>query len=84
MIVTLNDLEVESGNIQNAYGQTPVTEKVWTTKGPEFGKDTGKTPVIVRAFYVLKSAAAAFKRHLARCMDSLGYESCKADPDLWL
>ena len=49
MIVTLNDLEVKSGNILNAYVQAPVTEKVWTTLGPEFSKGARKTPVIVRA-----------------------------------
>ena len=31
MISALNDLEVKSGNILNAYEQAPVTEKVWTT-----------------------------------------------------
>ena len=59
-----------------------MTEKVWTTLGPEFGKDTIKTAVLVRSLYGLKSAGAAFRSHLARCMESLGYESCKADPDL--
>ena len=29
---------VKSGNTLDAYVQTPVTEKVWTTLGPEFGK----------------------------------------------
>ena len=55
-----------------------------TTFGPEFGKDAGKTAVIFRALYGLKSAGAAFRSHLARCMESLEYQSCKADLDLWL
>ena len=84
MIAALNDLEVKLGDIFNAYVQASITEKVQTTLGPEFGKDARKTTVIVRALYGLKSAGAAFRRHLARCMESLGYESCKADPDLWL
>ena len=83
MITTLNDLEVKSGNILNAYVQAPITEKVWTTLGSEFGKAARKTAVIVRALYDLKSAKAAFKSHLAS-MEFLGYQSCKADPDLWL
>ena len=58
------------------------TEKAWTTFGPEFGRDAKKTAVIVRALYSLKSAGAAFRSHLARCMESLSYQSCKADPDL--
>ena len=61
MIAALNDLEVKSGSILNAYVQSPVTEKVWTTLGLEFGKDARKTAVIVRALYGLKSPGAAFK-----------------------
>ena len=52
--------------------------------GPEFGKDARKTAVIVKALYGLKSARAAFRSHLAKGMESLGYESSKANLDLWL
>ena len=83
MIATLNHLVIKLGNILNDYLQAPVTEKVWTTLGPEFDKDARKTAVIVRALYGLKSAGAAFRSHLARCMESLGYQSCKTDLDLW-
>ena len=37
----------------------------------------------MRALYGLSSAGASFGRHLADCMRALGYESCKADADLW-
>ena len=84
MIATLNDLEVKLGNILNAYVQAPVAEKVWTTLSSEFSKDTRKNAVIVRALHGLKSVGAAFRSHLARCMESMGYQSCKADLDLWL
>ena len=40
MIATLNDLEVKSSNILNAYLQVTVTDKMWTTLGPEFEKET--------------------------------------------
>ena len=82
MIAAHNDCEVKSGDILNTYVHAPVTEKVLTTLGPEFGKDTEKTAVIIRALYGLKSAGAAFRCHLARCMESMEYESCRADPDL--
>ena len=42
------------------------------------------TAMIVRALYGLNSAGVAFRSHLARCMESLGYVSCRADLDLWL
>jgi hypothetical protein len=83
-LAALNDLEVKAGDVLNAYITAPITEKVWTILGPEFGADEGKVAIIVRALYGLKSAGAAFRAHLASCMRELGYVSCKADPDLWL
>ena len=77
-------IKVESGDILNTYIQTPVPEKVCTTLNAEFGKNARKTAVLVRALYGLKSAGAAFRSHLVRCKKSLGYDSCKADPDVWL
>ncbi len=79
---SLNDLEVKVGNVLNVYITAPVMEKVWTVLGPEFGHDSGKSVVIVRALYGLKSAGAAFRAHLASFMRQMGYTSCKADPDL--
>jgi hypothetical protein len=70
--------------VLNAYITAPITKKVWTTLGPEFGPDAGKTAIIVRALYGLKSAGAAFRAHLASFMRLMGYTSCKADPDLWM
>ena len=83
-MAALNDLEVKTTDIMNAYLTAPVTEKIWTWLGPEFGSDAGKKALVVRALYGLKSAGAAFRNHLADCMDFLGYTSCKADPDVWL
>ena len=84
MIFALNDLEVKSGIILNAYVQASVIENVWTTLSPEFGKDARKSAVIVRALYGLKSVGAAYRRNLAKCMESMGYQFCKADANLWL
>ena len=83
LMAALNDLEVKAGDVLNAYVTAPVTEKVWTILGPEFGPDAGKNAIIVRALYGLKSSGAAFRAHLASFMRQMGYTSCKADPDLW-
>ena len=83
-LAALNDLEVKTADIKNAYLTAPVSELIWTILGPEFGPDSGKKALVVRALYGLKSAGAAFRNHLADCMDFLGYQSCLADPDLWL
>ena len=39
--------------------------------------------VIVRALYGGKSAGADYWRHVRSAMNELGFESCKADPDVW-
>ena len=65
LMAALNDLNVKVGDVLNAYITAPITEKVWTVLGPEFGTDAGKSAIIVRALYGLKSAGAAFRAHLA-------------------
>ena len=60
LMAALNDLNVKVGDVLNAYITAPITEKVWTVLGPEFGTDTSKSAIIVRALYGLKSAGAAF------------------------
>jgi hypothetical protein len=72
-LAALNDLDVKMAVIENAYLTAPITEKVWTVLGPEFGDDAGKRALIVRALYGLKSAGAAFRNHLAECMKHLGW-----------
>ncbi len=57
---SLNDLEVKVSDVLNAYITAPVKKKVWTILGPEFGLDSGKSAIIVRAVYGLKSAGAVF------------------------
>jgi methanogenic corrinoid protein MtbC1 len=46
-LAALNDLEVKAVEIENAYLTAPVTEKIWTTLGADFGADHGKKAVIV-------------------------------------
>lgn len=84
-VAALNDLDVMAADIKNAYLSSPCEEKVWTILGPEFGSErAGKRAKIVRSLYGLKSAGAAYRHHLATCMEHLGFQSCKADPDVWL
>jgi hypothetical protein len=71
-------------DIENAYLTAPLTEKVWTVLGPEFGNDAGKSALIVRFMYGLKSDGSAFRNHLAECMKHLGWHPCRSDRDLWM
>ena len=78
----LHDLEVKAAEVLNAYVMAPNHEKIWTVLSPEFEDDAGKSAVIVRASYGLKSAGASFRAHLAQCMQELEYCSCNPDPNL--
>jgi hypothetical protein len=80
----LNDLDFNMADVENTYLTAPITEKIWSVLGPEFGSDAGKRALIVRAIYGLNSAGAAFRNHIAGCMKHLGWEPCRADRDLWM
>ena len=75
-IAALNDLQVKAGDIQNAYLTAPCAKRIWTICGPEFGANAGKRAIIIRALYGLASAGALFRKHLADCMEHIGYKSC--------
>jgi hypothetical protein len=83
-LAALIDLDVKMADIENTYLTAPITEKVRTVLGPEFGDDAGKRALIVRALYGLKSAGAAFRNHLSECMKHLGWHPYRADRDLWM
>ena len=36
-----------------------------------------------RVLYGLRSIDASFQAYAAKCIQQLGYQSCKVDPDLW-
>jgi hypothetical protein len=83
-IAALNDLDVKMADIENAYLTAPLTEKVWTVLGPEFGNNAVKCALIVRALYGLKSSRSSFIKHWAERMNHLGWHPCRADNDFWM
>jgi len=84
LIAALNDLEILSADIGNAYLQAPVRERVHTTAGPEFGPTRqGQTVIIVRAMYGLKSSGAAWHAQLSETLYGMDFKPTLADPDVW-
>jgi hypothetical protein len=84
LIPALNDLNILSADIQNAYLTSPCQEKMYTVLGPEFGANRqGRKALVVWALYGLKSAGPAFRNQLASCLGHLGYQSSRGDPDVW-
>ena len=84
MVAALNELDVLGADVQNAFLTAPNKEKVWMIAGPEFGPDEGKTLLVVRALYGLKSASFSFRSYMAEKLTNLGFQSTMADPDVWL
>ena len=70
-MAALHDLEVKAADILNLYMIVPNRENKCSVLGPEFGDDAGKSAIIVRALYGLKSAGALFRAHLVQCMQEL-------------
>ena len=82
----LNSIDICAADILNAYLQAPSSERHYIPKcGIEFGlENVGKRAKIVRALYGGKTSGRDFRNHLRSCMVHLNFESCKADPDVWM
>ena len=81
----LNGLDVFAADVRNAYLQAPSSQKAYIICGPEFGlENVGKIALIQRALYGGKAAGRDFGNHLTSCMRHLDFESCPADPDVWM
>jgi hypothetical protein len=73
-----------AADVRNAYLQAPVREKVHTTAGPEFGPNNiGKTVIVVRAMYGLKSSGATWHAKLSETLRDMEFVPSLADPDVW-
>ena len=84
LIAALNDLDVMSADIQNAYLNAPTKEALWCRCGLEFGPDAGKPAKIVRALYGLRSSGKSFRDHVSQTLREAGFKSCLADPDVYM
>jgi hypothetical protein len=83
-IAALNDLDILGADVQNAFLTAPNKEKCWMIAGPEFGSEEGKTFLVVKALYGLKSASFSSRSYVAQKLTSMGFTSTMADPDVWL
>ena len=82
-LAALNDLQVMSCDIQNAYLMTNCWEKIWTYARPEFGSEQGSIIFVMKALYGLKSSGAAFWANLAETLHEIGFCPTRPDPYVW-
>ena len=60
ILAALNDLDIESADIENAYLTSPCGEKCWTIGGDEFGSEARSSFIIMKALHRLKRSGAIF------------------------
>ena len=85
LLAALNDVELLSCDIQNAYLSAPNKEKIWTKFDDQLGREyVGRRAIISKALYGLRSSGRSFRDFLALNLRELGFVSSKADPDLWM
>jgi hypothetical protein len=83
-VAALNGLNILSCDIINAYLNAKPREHVYFIAGEEFGVDMGRIIIVVRALYGLKSSGAAFRSKLFADLREMGYQSTRADPDVYI
>ena len=64
LITALNDIDIMSVDLKNAFIQAPCHEQIWFKGGLECGKGYEKVCIIVHSLYGLKSTGAAFQSAL--------------------
>ena len=71
-------------DIGNAFLYGKTKEKVLVRAGPEFGENAGKTLIVDKSLYGLRSTSARFHEHLSAKLRSMGFTPTKADADFWM
>ena len=83
-LAELNDLDVWTTDIGNAYLEAETQEKVYIIAGPEFGDLEGHTLIIFKALYGLRTSGLCWHEQFADCLQDMGFQPCKAEPDIWM
>jgi hypothetical protein len=84
-ITAINDLELELMDVQTAYLNAPLNERVMMVQ-PEGYEEGGKQLVCLlhKALYGLKQAGREWNKHLDSFVQSLGFTRCVTDTCLYV
>ena len=78
-------LKLLCGDVGNAYVNAYTKELVYSKCGKEFGPDLeGKTVVIRKALYGLRTSSERWWSHFADTIRGLGFTNTRYDKDVWL
>ena len=83
-LAKLNDLQICTADVGNAYLEAMTKEKLYIVAGPEFGEMEGHILIVYKALYGLRSSGARWAERLADSIRAQGYVSSYADPAIWM
>ena len=76
--------KILSGDLSNAYLHARTDQLVHTTLGKEWGADSGKTVLIVKAMYGLRTSGRRFHLYVEKSMYEMGWQPSRGDRDVWM
>ena len=68
----------------NTYLEATTEEKVHIVAGPEFREQEGKTLLIQKALYGLRSSGRMWWLRSNTILKELGFQPSKVEPDIWM
>ena len=80
----LNDLEMWSTDIGNAYLEAYTSKKLYIVTGPEFGELEGHILIISKALYGLRTSGLRWYQWFSDCLCDMGFTPSKAELDIWM
>ena len=85
-IAAAKDLEVMTGDIDNAYLHAETEEKVYTRAGPDFEAvglmEKGTFLEVVEALYGFPTSGNRWHAHLSQNLREMGFKTTRFDPDV--
>ena len=79
-----DNLGIITGDVANAFINAATKEKIYCTAGLEFGDKFGRTVIIKKALYGLKSSANAWYGMLSDFIRALGFLPTRYNEDIWI
>jgi len=76
--------KILSGDLSNAYLHARTDQLVHTTLGKEWEADSGKTVIIVKAMYGLRTSGRRFHLYVEKSMYDMGWKPSRGDRDVWM
>ena len=84
IIAALNDVDVISCDLENAYLNTMCPENIWFEGGTKCGENKSKMLIVVRVLYGRKYVGSSWCAALAQVLKDLDFVSTLADPGVWI